>query len=363
MDVGYFISVLLGQHGKVSVPGLGLFAHTRVNGYYNQPEGKFYPPGYHVQFTAQAVNDNTLSQYIAANKNISFASAQYFTEKYIINLRQKAETEEVALSDLGWFYTDQSELKFKPNNNLGTDPEFFGYPTITLPKLNAQPTEAAPVLLPAEETPAPAIAEQPAAVTEEPVAVAPVITPTPAETVINTGINAPIIDEPKKTPVWLYIIPALVVVAAIAYFVIQQNVSTQKINKPAPVVKAPVKPAIVDTAQTTPADTIEPAPQVVTKDTITAKPVATAPKESIVGPHYEILGGAFSNVTEANKAISNYKKMGFEARILDNVHGKKRKVTLGSYPTRAQAVEAQKKILSTGKIRPSGMYIQPYNVK
>ena len=79
MDVGYFISELLGQHGNVSVPGLGYFTHTRVNGYYNEAEETFYPPGYSVHFEPQLVEDDSLSQYIADNKHISLASSKYFT--------------------------------------------------------------------------------------------------------------------------------------------------------------------------------------------------------------------------------------------------------------------------------------------
>ena len=151
MDVGYFISELLGQHGEVNVPGLGYFAHTRVNGYYNDSEGKFYPPGYNVQFDPQFVEDDVLAQSIAQSRNISVASARYFTEKYVVNIKQQAIGAEMPLGEVGWFYTQGGALSFRSNNNLSTDPEFFGLPAITLHKKGAKPAQVAPL----EEAPVP----------------------------------------------------------------------------------------------------------------------------------------------------------------------------------------------------------------
>ena len=90
--------------------------------------------------------------------------------------------------------------------------------------------------------------------------------------------------------------------------------------------------------------------------------VSTAPKDTavITGPRFEILGGSFATVQQANIAIANYKRLGFTAHILDNVPGRKRKVTLGTYKTKSEAIAAQNKILATGKIRSANMYIQPY---
>src|SRR6478735_266105 len=113
MDVGNFISDLLAQHGDVSVPGLGYFALTRINGHYNEQEGKIYPPAYSVQFDPQVIEDETLTQYIADKKNISLASSKYFTDKFINNIKLQAQSEEVALANLGWFYTQGDQLFFR----------------------------------------------------------------------------------------------------------------------------------------------------------------------------------------------------------------------------------------------------------
>jgi cell division protein FtsN len=114
--------------------------------------------------------------------------------------------------------------------------------------------------------------------------------------------------------------------------------------------KTSVKPDTISTTKTT-----------VTKDTLVKATAAAG--NNITGPRYEILGGSFATIEEANRAIKNYKTLGIEARILENVPGRKRKVTLGTYATRAEAIAAQEKILSTKKVKEADTYIQPYNIK
>ncbi|RYD87379.1 MAG: hypothetical protein EOP54_28875, partial [Sphingobacteriales bacterium] len=162
MDVGYYISELLGQHGYVNVPGLGYFAHTRVNGFYHDSERKFYPPGYSVQYDPQYLDDDeVLAQYMAEKKKISVASAKYFTEKFVAGLKQQAALGEAALADLGWFSFYNTHLTFKSNTVTSTDPEFFGLPAISLPRKGQ---EAAP----AYYAPEPEITLPPSAMTEAP---------------------------------------------------------------------------------------------------------------------------------------------------------------------------------------------------
>jgi len=349
MDVGYFISELLGQHAEVNVPGLGYFAHTRVNGYYNESEGKFYPPGYNVQFDPQFIEDETLTQYIADNKNISLASSKYFTEKFVANLKYLAATGEVALADIGYFYTDQYALTFRSNNNLSTDPEFFGYPAITLHKIGH---------IPAAVEAAPAIAH------------------------VQRDVNVPqfetdeeheayLVDltaKRRRKTLWTFVILALLFAALIVYLVNKYDRSVfdlekkpVKANTPASKkAPAPKRVLVVDSSKAaSDADTIIVAKKGGAIDSIAikAKDTVTIP----AGPHFEIMGGSFSTLTEANRAISNYKSIGFTARILENVPGRKKKVTLGSFSTRQQAIEAQQKILNTGKIKSASMYIQQYH--
>jgi cell division protein FtsN len=363
MDVGYFISELLGQHGDVSVPGLGRFAHTRVNGYYNDSEEKFYPPSYTVQFDPQFVDDDTLPQYIADSKNISLASSKYFTEKYVANLKQQATTSEVPIANLGWFYTKDFKLIFRSNNELNTDPEFFGYPAVEMHKLGKQEAVTQPDNYFTTTT-----NYQPEKVTEQ--------------FKTNDEQEAYLIElttKRRRKNIILFVGLAALLAGLFYYlynkydrsvFILDKSTAKAKTDsiaepKNVTVVQDSTGANLNDTVKIVKLDSAkkELAPQ---KDTVAAKKVNTVPpvvKDTVAGPHYEILGGSFGNVTEANTAIRNYKKLGFEAHILENVPGRKRKVTLGSYATRAEAVAAQQKILATGKIKASGIYIQPYNIK
>jgi len=178
MDVSFYISELLTKHGEISVPGLGYLVKAYVPGHYNEADGKFYPPHYLVQFDPQQLDDDdTLTQYIADVKNISLESSKYFTDKFITEIRENAFIKDVAIADLGWFYTEQGRLLFRPTSAIDNDPAFFGYAPISLkrigeasvpppqtvqePEINlppiqdfSQPTPPPPVFDRREETPA-----------------------------------------------------------------------------------------------------------------------------------------------------------------------------------------------------------------
>src|SRR5689334_9087291 len=125
MDVGFYLGELLMREGEVSVPGLGYFVQARMSAYYNEEEGKFYPPYYRVQFDPQSIEDDALSVYVAGKKNISPASARYFIEKYILGLTSDALTTEVPVGNIGWFYTNQARLTFRPSKKIFDATAFY----------------------------------------------------------------------------------------------------------------------------------------------------------------------------------------------------------------------------------------------
>jgi len=134
MDVSLYISELLKKNGEIIVPGLGFLVRARKSAYYNEAEGKFYPPYHQIQFDPQDIDDDTLPQYVADKKNISLASAKYFTEKYIETLRHDALVKQVEVADLGWFYMDQAVMGFKANDALIEDGGLYGYPQVEVHK-------------------------------------------------------------------------------------------------------------------------------------------------------------------------------------------------------------------------------------
>ena len=127
------------QQGEVSLPGLGYFVRSRMSAYYDENEGSFYPPYHQAQFDERTISDDALAEYIAAKKNISIASAKYFLEKYTTGLKQDALADEVPIGNLGWFYTGDGQLKFRPADKLVNDTVFYGLGAVKISK--AEPIE------------------------------------------------------------------------------------------------------------------------------------------------------------------------------------------------------------------------------
>jgi cell division septation protein DedD len=346
MDVGYFISELLAQHGDVSVPGLGYFARTRINGHYNEKEGKLYPPSYSVQFDPQTIEDETLAQYIVDKKNISLASSKYFTEKFINNIKLQAQTAETALGDLGWFYTDDSQLYFRPNTGLSTDPDFFGYQPVRLHKLGS----------------APIINELPAstnAPTEENYT-APIAVPQQQEETDDNEFEsdeeheAYLVDLARKRSrraTITFVVLAIVFTALVVYLVNRYNPSIFNLEAPKPKVTKTeaVINAKVDTSEVkdsvktvVPADTTSTKQNTAAKDTLVK--VTTAPVDSIGFPRYEIMAASFKTLKGANTAIENFKTLGYTAHIVEDATGPRVKVSLGTYKTFKEADAATSKL-------------------
>jgi hypothetical protein len=355
MDVGYFINELLAQHGEVNVPGLGYFAHTRVNGYYNEAEDKFYPPSYSVHFNQQTVDDeDALAQYIAERKNISLASSKYFTEKYLTNIKLQAGISEAKFADMGWFYTEKSQLMFRPNTGISSDPEFFGYPAVSLHKLGKQPA-----------TPPVHVTEIPEAAEKEQL-----IEVHGQQFATEEEHEAYIIAytaKRRRKVIWTFVLLAIAFAGVILILLYKFDPADLGINqlaeketpKAAPLPKANVVPVKKDTIIQVGADTLY-SPEKLPGDTITKN--GTNLTDSIPFPRYEIMGGAFKDNAAAQIAIADYKKRGVKASIAEFVPGPRVHVTLGTFKTKAEAEKAMAELKKNKKIKEE-IYPQKINGK
>ncbi len=198
MNIADYVSELLVEHDEVSVPGLGYFVRTRVNAFYNEKEARFYPPYHKVKFVAQQKDDDTFVRYVADKKNISLASSRYFSDKFIIKLREEAQKGKYLFSDLGLFYTDQDQLVFKPNEKIPTDPTFYGHPQIDISKLGK-----------------PLFGEPAKPVADKPVSTPVAIVPPPVQTIPQQGQYFEEEETEYKRPVniWLVILLSLLAIA------------------------------------------------------------------------------------------------------------------------------------------------------
>ena len=135
MDIAYYLSELLVEQDKVNVPGLGSFTQRKIDGYYNEQEAKFYPPGSEIIFDQHFTDDDTFAAYVGQQKKISLASSKYFIDKYISKMKTEAMTRDIPFGDLGSIHYEESGLSFVKAGTLTDDPAHYGYPQIRMAQI------------------------------------------------------------------------------------------------------------------------------------------------------------------------------------------------------------------------------------
>jgi len=326
MNIADYLSELLVQHDEVSVPGLGYFVRVRVNAYYNEKEARFYPPYHKVKFVAEQRDDDTFVRYVAEKKNISLASSRYFSDKFIIKLREEAQKGKYLFSDLGLFYTDHDQLIFKPNERIPTDPAFYGYPQIDINKSGQ-----------------PAFGEPAKPIIDKPVSTPVAVVPPPVQTIPQQGQYFEEEETEYKRPVntWLIILLAISAIGLVIFGVYEFSPHAfdqitsgyhkiiGKKDKVVPVKKHEIK---VDTVQ-------KAAPIVTVVDTATVV-------------HFEIIADKFKSWRKerADAAVEHYKSMGLAAKISTDAPGPLLKISVGTYLSENEADSVRLALINSGKI-------------
>jgi cell division septation protein DedD len=411
MDVGFYLGELLMQQGEVSVPGLGYFVQVRVSGYYNDEERKFYPPYHKAQFDVQSIDDDSLAEYIANKKNISVASARYFAEKYITTLKQQAMISEVPIGNLGWFYSEFSQLIFKPADKIIDDTIFFGLEPISISKVgDVKPADEHPKVqlnYPPKFTPPPVEPETQEAVEPEN---APASEDTEAlteptniyqssPTPVSSAFFEPGEEEeeeqsrgPLKLILAIFIIVIAIGLGVFALYRYQPDtfariafwekraVTTDTI-KPKEVLPAAADTTIfldsarvdtsatkIDTLVSTPTSpkkteaTTQPAitAQVVTPPkagvAISTVPITKTPSANIRSSdatgtrRFEVYVTPAKNIAEANALISKLKRNGLDPRIVTDAPGPLIHVSIGHFKTIQEAKAFAIKAQESGKV-------------
>ncbi|CAM3640620.1 SPOR domain-containing protein [Mucilaginibacter galii] len=193
MDLSVYITELLNEHGNISIPKIGVFKQVRKRGYYNADEGKLYPPYFQTEFKQQAVEDDSLLQYLTSRSKVSASSAKYFMDKYLQNILQQAEIGEVMLGKLGWLSKEEETLSFRPAITGDTPSAAFGFVPVSIKSELIPPvqeliiTEEEPTALPATAQPLAESADPVQAPEEQPVT--------------NEPVNLPVLSVEKDEPV------------------------------------------------------------------------------------------------------------------------------------------------------------------
>ena len=381
MDLGIYIGELLGLQGEVSVPGIGHFAQVRINGYFNEQENKFYPPAHEVSFDLQTKDEEELARYISGKKNISIASSKYFIDKYIISIQQLVGSQKVEIAGIGYLYTDNGKLAFNPENKTGAnDPSFYGFSpvSVTEPPENTVVINDVPPPV-KEEVPvreeAPIKEELPVIKEEEPVEEeikaegvpqeiipATVIPPDPAyvdepqeEEVPEYSYEEP--EEPDHRNMWvaLLLIAIIALLALLGLYKYKPGWFDRKENPQLTFVGAST-----DSAKNANGDTTKKADSTAAATTLTNN----APVDTLATLHYDILGGAFKTLPQANALMKNYQKLGLQPRILNHIKGNSYIITLGTYFNQEQAQKAIDSIANNTKLRKGpDIFLQTYNPK
>lgn len=355
MDVGFYLGELLMQRGEVKVPGLGNFLQVRMSAYYDENEALFYPPYNKVHFEPQAgIDDAELADYLATKKGISIASAKYFIEKYIANLRQQAIVADVPLGNMGVFYNDRAELSFKPNDRLIDDSELYGYAPVKINKAVAIPVDEEPLPLPELIYPRPNPEPEVTEVIEEE-------TPEPVveqddENALSSTYDEAFLDVPEEEesrgPLRGILISLVVIaVLAVGVFALYKyqpatfnKLQFWKNNKPvAPVKKKPVPVAIpkIDSLHT---DSI--------KSTLNDTATRAADTVNIVrAKRFELISGkGYKTLPAARKAIEKFKALGLtNAKLFEEI-GPLFKVSVGTFKTLGESEAVKQKLIKDGKL-------------
>jgi len=348
MNLADYLSELLGQQDEVSLPGLGYFVRKRVNGYYNDKEGKFYPPYHHVKFVPEGKDDDAFALYVAKKKNISLASSKYFTEKFVSKLKEDAAKTNYPFSDLGLFYTDQDELVFKPNEKIASDASFYGYMPLNISKVGQQQQPPAGQVLP---TAVQAIST-------------PELAPSPIKTLRQLQQEQYVEEEyeqERPSKIWWILLITIVVIALGVFGVYKfyptafdkLKASYHKTFKKDGAIMPPVRP--VAKPDSLNSDTVIKA---VSSADSSGKPVppaglgqgiAVADTENV--SRFELVVASFKGHPSAERELAKYKAEGLDkAKIVTDAPGPLVKVSVGTYPSLDIAEIAKNEYIKTGKI-------------
>jgi hypothetical protein len=322
MDIAAFISELLAQQGILVVPGLGTFTMDRVGGYYNKEQQQFYPPAVQVQFNAEHVDDNVLAQMISEERQISVASAKYFIEKFVANIKDQAAVGTIAFGNMGTFSTRRAGLTFTNNDLNESDELFYGLAPVKL-KRNSAFSQPPVVIPPPVEVPPVEIPPAPVEVTPEPVEL--YLPNTVEEETVAEEEYLEEEEEEEKRGVNVWLILAIIIVAIgaslIGVYKYKPELFDRFINKQDTVVKVSRTDSLKKAAQAKKvADSLE-----------------KAKADTMGVDTFRIVVGSFKTLKKANIEAANDSAKGLKPEIKYNLKNKHYEVNVGTYFNRDSA--------------------------
>lgn len=313
MNIAFYINELLYRYPCVIVPNFGAFLTERYNAYIDESSQSICPPGKRVFFNAYIQNnDGLLANYLLEKQIGTFEDNQKLIANQVAEWKEQlSKGEKIDLEQIGTLhYNDQEAIVFEPKKT-NFDKSSFGLSQVVLSKENQ--TEETVVVTSqiseekAEETPVLVIPEFEREVTE------PIVT----EETNN-----------KRSFGWLkYAAIFLIALMVIGYF--GQDYYQNYVAKEKVIVHQKVDAMLEETIQEATFDLGINAESLILN--------AEKKVDETVVKNFHIVGGAFKSKTNAQNAVNDYKKLGFDSRLgAVNKYGMTHAL-YGSFETEADA--------------------------
>ncbi len=341
MDIAAFICEQLEHRSVINVPGLGSFYRNRVEGYYNQEQQQFYPPSIQIQFDNELPEDDTLATLLSTEKRISQASASYFIEKFVSNIRQLATTDNVPLGNIGVFNIRQNQLTFTPKRRSEVNELFYGLAPVKLRRNNPyrqQPEEIIPFSF----------------------------SDIPANPPVQQEIPAVIEDEKPPRPINIWLIIALIIVIAgiglISVYMYKPALFDRFIT---PVVK--IKPKPEKSVKRSISDSIKQSIKTQTDLGLTPVKLDSTTQKKVLPPEiptdtFAVVVGTFKTMAGAKRQLQTYTDNGIvEADIHKSHNNLYYQVIMGTYLIKDSAKVHLK--IYRKKFRSPGIKLETYPYK
>lgn len=323
MKLENYISDLLYRYECVIVPNFGGFITSEYGSRINYNNHHFYPPYKKLAFNAYLKsNDGLLVNYIASVDQISFEEATNWLKETVLIWNDKIEREELFLSKIGTFHSNaEGKLQFAPDLVENYLTSSFGLSSLISETIDRE------VLQVVQKK----ILVKPIAVVEKEVEIKPSI----------AAILKPetaTIQLPKRPNPILRTLPVVTKYAAMAtiavtLFGLGNNYYQQKLQEE----------FITATQQhqEKTAQNIQEATFVISNPLPTI--TLNIQKEA---KNFHVIAGAFRNVENAERQVTQLKQMGYDAHIISTNKWNLTQVAYESFSSMKEATKALTQILN-----------------
>lgn len=137
MTLANYINDLLYRYECVIVPGFGGFVTNKIGAKMNSDTHTFYPPKKQITFNSYLHhNDGLLANYIASSRNISFEKATAFIANEVTEWKSDLETISIKVASLGSLSLNEAkQVVFQPNSTSNFLTTSFGLAEVESPSV------------------------------------------------------------------------------------------------------------------------------------------------------------------------------------------------------------------------------------